>query len=638
MEKEIVITFPNGEAKPYACGVRLLDIAESISPTLRKKSVVGKVNGHLYDMRRCVKENANLELYDLSSSTGLEVMKETAAYVLAQALHRLNGEVQLGKGCITDNGFYYDVKAAYPITSADLSTIENEMNHIIQENRPITHEIVSKEEAIRLFASNPLKLDWLESFAANSEEVLIYRQGNFTDIVNRPLLPSLKDVRAFALMNIAGAYWQGDSNNQMLERIYGVAFASKEEKVEYFHFIEEAKARNHLKLGKELALFMFSEEAPGMPFYLPNGHHIRNELESFLRHLQHTYHYQEVHTPTMMNQRLWEKSGHWHHYQENMYFSHKDNQQLALKPMNCPGHMLLFKHTLRSYRDLPIRISEFGHVHRHEYSGALNGLLRVRSFCQDDAHLFVTYQQIEEEIKAVLHLIDHVYQTFGFPYTIELSTRPEQSMGDDALWNQAEQSLQNVLEDLGYPYTVNEGDGAFYGPKIDIHIEDALKRKHQCGTVQLDFQMPEKFDLSYVNEHGEYSRPVVIHRAIYGSIDRFLAILIEHFAGAFPVWLAPIQAAVLPVSNLVHKQAVLQIIHRLKQEGIRVEGDIRDEKLGYKIRQAQKKKIPYMIVIGDHEVENETINVRRYGEKDSYNIELEHFMNDVKQLIKERTL
>lgn len=423
----------------------------------------------------------------------------------------------------------------------------------------------------------------------------------------------------------------------MLQRIYGVAFATKDEMQDYFVFLEEAEKRNHRKLGKDLELFMFSEEAPGMPFYLANGQIIRNELENFLRNLQAAFDYKEVRTPLMMNQRLWEQSGHWQHYKENMYFTQVDEQKFALKPMNCPGHMLIYKNDLHSYRDLPIRMAEFGQVHRHEFSGALNGLLRVRTFCQDDAHIFVTPEQIEDEITLALQIIDHVYQVFGFDYDIELSTRPDDYMGELALWDKAEQALENVLNRLGFPYTSNEGDGAFYGPKIDIHIKDAIKRSHQCATVQLDFQLPEKFDLTYVNEDNEKVRPVVIHRAVFGSIDRFLGILIEHFGGAFPLWLAPKQVQLIGVSS-VHKAYVDNVANVLRQEGIRVAIDERNEKLGRKIRDAQMQKLPYILVLGDEEQQTDSVSVRAYKQDGLQKMSVASFVEHVKEEIEQKRL
>lgn len=635
--QEIIIKFPNGNEKKYAQGVSLEEIAQSISPSLKKKSVAGIVNGSLYDFKRSINEDAHIELYDSNSLAGVEIMRHTTAHVLAQAVKRIYGDVHFGIGPVIENGFYYDFNLGENLTVHELAKIEEEMRKIIAENLEIHREELSRDEAKKLFSHDPLKLELLEDIPAE-DVVSVYRQGEFFDLCRGPHLPSTKFIKSFKLTHVSGAYWRGDSDNKVLQRIYGVAFSSKEELDEHFHFMEEAQKRNHRKLGNELELFMFSEEAPGMPFYLANGQIIRNELESFLRKLQNSFNYQEVRTPIMMDQRMWEQSGHWDHYKENMYFSEVDHHRFALKPMNCPGHMLIFKNKLHSYRDLPIRMAEFGQVHRHEFSGALNGLLRVRTFCQDDAHIFVTPSQIEDEITSALKLIDYVYNTFGFEYEIELSTRPDNYMGSEALWDKAENALQNVLIKLGYEYKINEGDGAFYGPKIDIHIKDALKRSHQCATVQLDFQMPEKFDLNYIDENNQKVRPVVIHRAVFGSIDRFLGILIEHFGGAFPVWLAPVQVKVIAVSNEVHKEYVQEIAKRLKQEGIRAQLDLRDEKLGYKMREAQMKKVPYIVVAGDSEMKNQSVNVRQYGENTSNDVELEEFIADVKKQIENRCL
>uniref|UniRef100_UPI00289C2EFC threonine--tRNA ligase n=1 Tax=Bacillus luti TaxID=2026191 RepID=UPI00289C2EFC len=568
---------------------------------------------------------------------GVEIARHSAAHILAQAVKRLYGDINLGVGPVIENGFYYDMDLPSSVNIEDLPKIEKEMKKIISENINIERVEVSREEAAKLFQemNDGLKLELLEAIPTE-ESVTLYKQGEFVDLCRGPHLPSTGYLKAFQLTNVSGAYWRGDSNNQVLQRIYGVAFSSQKALEEYLHFVEEAAKRNHRKLGSELELFMFSEEAPGMPFYLPKGQIIRNELEAFLREIQKKYNYQEVRTPFMMNQELWEKSGHWGHYKDNMYFSEVDNKSFALKPMNCPGHMLMFKNKLHSYRELPIRMCEFGQVHRHEFSGALNGLLRVRTFCQDDAHLFVTPEQIEDEIKSVMAQIDYVYKTFGFEYEVELSTRPEDSMGDDNLWEQAEAALANVLHSLNYKYRLNEGDGAFYGPKIDFHIKDALNRSHQCGTIQLDFQMPEKFDLNYIDEKNEKKRPVVIHRAVLGSLDRFLAILIEHFGGAFPAWVAPVQVKVIPVSNVVHEQYANEVVDKLAQAGIRVEQDMRDEKLGYKIREAQMQKVPYVLVIGDKEMESKAVNVRKYGEEKSEVVALDVFAASIKEEIKNR--
>ncbi|GMR66620.1 MULTISPECIES: threonine--tRNA ligase [Bacillus] len=636
-EQMIEIKFPDGSVKEFVKGITLEEIAGSISSSLKKKAVAGKVNDGLYDLRRNIEENAEVEIIALDSNEGVEIARHSAAHILAQAVKRMYSNVNLGVGPVIENGFYYDMDLPSSVNIEDLSEIEKEMKKIINENVKIEGVEVSREEAKKLFQemNDHLKLELLEAIP-NGESVTLYKQGEFVDLCRGPHLPSTGYLKAFQLSHVSGAYWRGDSDNQVLQRIYGVAFSSQKELEEYLHFVEEAAKRNHRKLGSELELFMFSEEAPGMPFYLPKGQIVRNELESFLRGIQKEYNYQEVRTPFMMNQEVWERSGHWGHYKDNMYFSEVDNKSFALKPMNCPGHMLMFKNKLHSYRELPIRMCEFGQVHRHEFSGALNGLLRVRTFCQDDAHLFVTPEQIEDEIKSVMAQIDYVYKTFGFEYEVELSTRPEDSMGDDKLWEQAEAALANVLQSLNYKYRLNEGDGAFYGPKIDFHIKDALNRSHQCGTIQLDFQMPEKFDLNYIDEKNEKKRPVVIHRAVLGSLDRFLAILIEHFGGAFPAWVAPVQVKVIPVSNTVHVQYADEVTDKLAQAGIRVERDVRDEKLGYKIREAQMQKVPYVLVIGDKEMENGAVNVRKYGEEKSEVVELGVFVKSIKEEIKNK--
>ncbi|WP_263705419.1 threonine--tRNA ligase [Shouchella tritolerans] len=632
----IAIQFPDGKRKQFPQGVTLAELAQSISPSLYKKTIVGCINGVPSDLARPITENAHISLYDVTSKEGIEVLRHSTAHLLAHALKRLYPAVHLGVGPVIGDGFFYDVALDQPITVSDLPKIEQMMKQIIKENMEITRKEVTREKAKQLFKQDPLKLELLEDIPPE-ETVTVYEQGDFYDLCRGPHIPSTGKIKHFKLTKVSGAYWRGNSDNQMLQRIYGVAFATKDELQDYFAFLEEAEKRNHRKLGKELELFMFSEEAPGMPFYLANGQIIRNELESFLRNLQAEYDYKEVRTPIMMNQRLWEQSGHWDHYKENMYFTQVDEQQFALKPMNCPGHMLIFKNGLHSYRDLPIRMAEFGQVHRHEFSGALNGLLRVRTFCQDDAHIFVTPQQIEEEITLALKIIDHVYQVFGFKFEIELSTRPDDFMGSEALWERAETALENVLQKLNYAYKVNEGDGAFYGPKIDIHIKDAIQRSHQCATVQLDFQLPEKFDLSYIDKQNEKMRPVVIHRAVFGSIDRFLGILIEHFAGAFPVWLAPVQVQIVPVSH-VHLDYCLTIQSELKQVGVRVNIDEDDEKLGYKIRKAQMQKIPYTIVLGDNELKEETVTVRQYGKPETERVPFECFKKKIVRQIKERSI
>ncbi|WP_163859915.1 threonine--tRNA ligase [Paenibacillus elgii] len=615
---KIQVKLPDGSFREYERGATIEQVAESISPSLKKQAVAGKIDGKVVDLNRPIEADASVEIVTLDSKEGLEVYRHSTAHLMAQAIKRLYGQkaVKLGIGPVIEDGFYYDIDIEKPLSVDDLSSIEQEMERIVRENVPILRRVVSRDEAVQMFEAleDPLKLELIRDLP--DEAVLsLYEQGEFVDLCRGPHLPSTGRIKAFKLLSVAGAYWRGDSNNKMLQRIYGTAFPKKAELDEHLHLLEEAKKRDHRKLGKELGLFMFSEEAPGMPFFLPKGMTIRTVLENFSREQQAANDYDEVRTPFMMNQRLWEESGHWDHYRENMYFTEVDETKFALKPMNCPGHMLIYKNDLHSYRELPIRLCEFGQVHRHEFSGALNGMMRVRTFCQDDAHLFVRPDQIEEEIGRAIDLIGEMYKVFGFQYKIELSTRPEDSMGSAELWEQAESALRSVLERRGIAYSLNEGDGAFYGPKIDFHILDALKRSWQCGTIQLDFQMPEKFDLSYIGEDNQKHRPVVIHRAIYGSIDRFIGILTEHYSGAFPLWLSPVQVKLLPVSDVYNSYA-MEVKKALVAAGIRVEADLRSEKLGYKIREAQLEKVPYMLVLGENEQSSGTAAVRKRGEGD----------------------
>ncbi|MEW6980455.1 threonine--tRNA ligase [Bacillus pumilus] len=635
-ENMVKIQFPDGKAKEFSAGTTVAEIASYISPSLRKKAVAGKVNDQTVDLSYELNSDAVLSILTLDSEEGLEVLRHTSAHVLAQAVKRLYDDVTLGIGPVVENGFYYDMKLNRTLRLEDLAAIEKEMENIMNENHLIQRIEVSYKEAEALFANDPYKLDILKGLP-KQETITVYQQGEYIDLCRGPHLPSTGYMKAFKLTRVAGAYWRGDRNHDVLQRVYGVAFQHSKHLADYLRFIEEANKRDHRKLGKQLSLFMFSEEAPGMPFYLPKGQIVRNELMAFSREVRGKAQYEEVSTPFMMNQELWEQSGHWDHYHENMYFSEVDHTSFALKPMNCPGHMLMFKNNLYSYRDLPIRMAEFGQVHRHEYSGALNGLFRVRTFCQDDAHIFLREDQIESEIKQIFQLVDHVYRTFGFEYSVELSTRPEKALGDDAIWHLSETALKNVLDQLKVDYQLNEGDGAFYGPKIDFHIKDALERSHQCATIQLDFQMPEKFDLTYINEKNEKVRPVVIHSAIFGSLDRFLGILIEHFAGAFPLWLAPVQVQIIPVSS-VHLNHCLEVQQYLKSVGIRVTIDERDEKLGYKMREAQMQKTPYIAVIGDKEMQEKTLNIRRHGEKASEHMSMEDFKGSIAQQIKQRKI
>lgn len=575
-----------------------------------------------------------------------------AAMLMARAIqHKIQG-VRLGMFADTSQGFYYDFDAASPISEEDVAEIEQDMKQLAAKDEPANCRHCSRGEAIKLFEvkGEHWKVEWLKE-GAMEELVVIFEQGGYMDILpggcaadsgehNEELDQSavrdlLRSKPFFKLLNVSGAYWQGDSQKPMLQRIYGVAFASKRELDEYLKWQEEAQKRDHRKLGKQLQLFMFADEAPGMPFYLPKGTVLRNELESLSREYLLKYGYEEVRTPFMMDRHMWEQSGHWDHYRDNMYFSELDHHHFAVKPMNCPGHMLMFRNSLHSYKDLPIRYAEFGQVHRHEFSGALNGLFRVRTFCQDDAHIFVAPEQIEAEIMHTIDLIKEIYEIFGFEYSLELSTRPLDSMGSDEQWEAAEAALLKVLEASGLKYNLNPEDGAFYGPKIDFHIKDALNRSHQCGTIQLDFQMPEKFGLSYVDEQNIKQTPVVIHRAIYGSIDRFLGILIEHYAGAFPIWLAPVHAIVIPVAE-AHAAYANEMRERLIDAGIRADVDSRDEKLGYRIREAQMQKIPYMLIVGDAEIAAGNVQVRAYGQKEQEQYEPYAFISMMKGKINER--
>lgn len=632
------VKLPSGMVRSYEAGISAEEVAKSISLSLAKQAVAGRVNGKLVDLSARIEENCELEIIELEQEEGLQILRHSTAHLMAQAIKRIYGDeaVQLGVGPVIEDGFYYDVAIAQPLAPADLLAIETEMERIVQQNVPIVRRVVSKEEALAFFEGRreQLKLELIRDLA-ESEEISIYEQGEFADLCRGPHLPSTGRMKAFKLQSVAGAYWRGNSDNAVLQRIYGTAFPKKAQLEEHLELLEEAKKRDHRKLGKELELFMFSEEAPGMPFYLPKGMKLRTQLEQFSRDMQNRRGYDEVRTPFMMNQRMWEQSGHWDHYKDDMYFTKVDEVDFALKPMNCPGHMLIYKNSLHSYRELPIRIAEYGQVHRHEFSGALGGMMRVRTFCQDDAHLFVRPDQIEEEIGRVIALIDDIYAVFGFSYRIELSTRPEDSMGSEELWDQAEASLQSVLDNRGIAYRVNEGDGAFYGPKIDFHIQDALKRRWQCATIQLDFQMPEKFDLSYIGEDGAKHRPVVIHRAVYGSIDRFVGILTEHYAGAFPLWLSPVQVKIIPVSekDLGHALAVKK---QLVVAGLRVEIDHRNEKLGYKIREAQLEKIPYMLVLGEAERSSGDEAVRQRGHGDIRTMSIDAFIQQREKEVAEK--
>ncbi len=612
----IEITLKDGSKRSVNKGIIAKDLVKELGGRLYKESVAVKVDGIVKDLAAPLESDATIEVLTFDSQEGQEVYRHTSSHILAQAVKRLYKDTKLGIGPAIKNGFYYDFDPKENFSPEDLDKIDKEMQKIIKENLPVERLEMSREEAIELFKNQgeEYKIELIEDLP---EDVTIscYKQGEFFDLCAGPHLPSTGKVKAIRLLNLAGAYWRGSEKRPMLQRVYGTSFPKKSILEEYLNRLEEAKKRDHRKLGQELGLFALYEEGPGFPFFLPKGMIIRNELEKFWReeHTKAAYH--EIKTPLVLNRALWEQSGHWDHYKENMYFTKIDDSDYAIKPMNCPGAMLAYRSSLHSYRDFPLRLAEMGTVHRHELSGALHGLMRVRSFTQDDAHIFMLPTQIEEEIAGVIKLIDHFYKVFGFKYHVELSTKPEKAMGSDEMWDKATSSLENVLINRKMKYIVNEGDGAFYGPKIDFHLEDSLQRTWQCGTIQLDFQMPEKFDLNYIGEDGEKHRPVMIHRVVYGAIERFFALLIEHYGGAFPLWLAPTQVVILPITDKHHNYA-FEVEKAFKDKGIRVKVDNRSEKTGFKIREAQIKKVPYMLIVGDKEVEAGTVSLRKREDGD----------------------
>ena len=611
-------------------------LAVSISKKLAKEAVAAKVNGKLVDLSHKLKENDQVEIVIADSEEGIEIIRHSAAHVLAQVVKKLYKNVQLAIGPTIKNGFYYDFDLDVSLTQDDLQKIEDEMDKIISKDLKFKRTEVSRKEALRIMSEKNeyYKIELINDFDEN-EQISLYTQGDFTDLCRGPHIPSTRFIKAFKLTSVAGAYWRGDEKNEMLQRIYGVAFADKKDLEKYQKLIEEAKRRDHRKLGRELKLFEIMDEGPGFPFFLPKGVVLKNILIDYWRKLHNEAGYIEIETPIMLNKDLWIRSGHWDHYKENMYTSMIDNKEFALKPMNCPGGMLVYKNEIHSYRDLPLRVGELGRVHRHELSGALHGLMRVRAFTQDDAHIFMLPEQIKSEILGVVRLIDEVYSTLGFKYNVELSTRPEDSMGTDEEWNMAENSLKEALNEGGLDYKINEGDGAFYGPKIDFHIEDSLGRSWQCGTIQLDFQLPQRFELEYIGKDGGKHRPIVIHRVIFGSIERFIGILIEHFAGKFPVWLAPVQVKVLPISDNFVEYGN-EVISKLKKAGIRCEIDNRNEKINYKIREARNERIPYMIVVGEKEKTNSNISLRSRENGDEGSISLKEFIIRVQKENKDK--
>ena len=632
------ILLKNGDELALKDGASAKDAAKAISEGLARAAVAAKVNGELVDLSVPLSENDRVEIVTLKDKEGLDVYRHTCAHVLAQALKTVFPTCKLAIGPVIENGFYYDVDFKTPITMEDFSKIEAEMKKIIKADFPIERFTLPREDAIVLMSKfhENYKVELIQDLP-EGETISFYKQGSFTDLCRGPHLPSTGKIKAFKLVSIAGAYWRGDEKKKMLTRIYGTAFAKKEEMDEYFQMLEEAKKRDHVKLGKDLKLFALLNEGKGFPFFLPNGMILKNVLVDYWRQLHRREGYVEVQTPMIMTRTLWENSGHWEHYKENMYTTKIDGEDCAVKPMNCPGGMLVYKLTPHSYKDLPIRMGELGLVHRHEKSGQLHGLMRVRCFTQDDAHIFMLPEQITDEIKGVVRIIDEVYSLFGFKYYVELSTRPKDSMGSDEDWEAATNALKAALDELKLPYTINEGDGAFYGPKIDFHLQDSIGRTWQCGTIQLDFQMPQRFDLEYVGEDGLKHRPIMIHRAIFGSIERFIGILIEHYAGKFPVWLSPVQVKILPITDRTLDYAK-EASKKLAAAGIRCEVDTRNEKIGYKIREAKLEKVPYVLVVGDKEAEDGTVNVNKRGAEENYSLSFDEFLKtvveeDVKKII-----
>ena len=633
---DVKIILPDGSAKEYAAGTTLGEAVKQLSNSLAKKVLAANVNGELTDLREELVDGSEVAFLTFEEDGGKHTLRHTASHILAQAVKRLWPEAKLAIGPAIDKGFYYDIDMEHTLTPEDLGKIEKEMSRIVKENLPITKSVMSRQEAIEFFKSKneDYKVELIEDLPEDAV-ISCYAQGDFIDLCAGPHVASTGKVKAFKLQSIAGAYWRGDEKNKMLQRIYGTAFEKKEELDAYLHLLEEAAKRDHRKLGKELGLFVIKEEGPGFPFFLPKGMALRNELENFWREVHHDFDYEEIRTPIILSKHLWETSGHWDHYRENMYTTIIDDEEYAIKPMNCPGGILVYQNEMHSYRDFPLRYAELGLVHRHELSGALHGLFRVRAFTQDDAHVFMLPDQMQTELMKVIELFDRIYSQFGLKYHVELSTKPDNAMGDDAIWEAATEALRNAIEAKGIPYVINPGDGAFYGPKLDYHIEDSLGRTWQCGTIQLDMNLPERFQIEYVGEDGQKHRPIMIHRACFGSMERFIGILTEHYAGAFPTWMAPVQVKILPISEK-HVEYAKELAKQMHRDYVRVEVDDRSEKIGYKIRQAQMAKVPYMLVVGDKEVEEGTVNVRKHGGDELGSVPFEEFFNSIKIEIKER--
>lgn len=634
----VSIVLNDGSRREFAEGTSLMQIAESISSKLAKNAVAAVFNGKVTGLNTDIDTDGELEILTFDDEKGREVYWHSSAHVMAQAVKRLWPDTKFAIGPAIEKGYYYDFDTEHTFKPEDFELIEKEMNKIIKADYPIVRSELSRDEALDFF-KNKNEIYKVELIENLEDDAIIscYAQDDFIDLCAGPHLPSTGKLKSVKLMSLAGAYWRGDERNKMLQRLYATSFPKKSMLDDYLAKLEEAKKRDHRKLGKELGLFVILEEGPGFPFFMPKGMVLRNELEEYWREKHEAAGYQEIKTPMMLNRQLWERSGHWDHYKENMYFTTIDEQDFAIKPMNCPGGILLYKQELHSYRDLPMRMGEMGLVHRHELSGAMHGLMRVRAFTQDDAHIYMLPEQIITEIKGVIALVDNIYSEFGFKYNVELSTRPEDAMGSAELWDMAENALKQALEEIGMDYKINEGDGAFYGPKIDFHLQDSLDRTWQCGTIQLDFQMPEKFDLTYVGEDGEKHRPVMIHRTVLGSMERFIGILTEHFAGAFPAWLAPVQVRVLPITERQLTYAE-QLRDKLKAAGIRVELDGRSEKVGYKIREGQLQKIPYLLIVGDKEVEAGTVAVRHRKEGDLGSRDINEFIASLLDEVNNRAI
>ena len=630
------ITLKDGSSKEYAQSMSVIDIAKDISEGLARVATAGEVDGEVVDLRTVIDKDCELNILTFNDEKGKGAFRHTTSHIMAQAIKRLYPDTKLAIGPSIEDGFYYDIDRETPLVAEDLEKIEAEMKKIVKEDLPIKQYTMPRAEAIAYFKEKdePYKVELIEDLPEDSV-ISFYSQGEFTDLCAGPHLMSTKPVKAFKLTSLAGAYWRGSEKNKMLQRVYGTSYPKKAELEEYLHMMEEAKKRDHRKLGKELGLFMMREEGPGFPFFLPKGMELKNQLLDYWREIHKKAGYVEISTPIMLSRHLWETSGHWDHYKDNMYTTVIDDEDFAIKPMNCPGGILVYESEPRSYRDLPLRMGELGLVHRHEKSGQLHGLMRVRCFTQDDAHIFMTPEQVRDEIKGVVKLINEVYSLFGFKYHVELSTRPEDSMGSDEDWDMATEALRGALDDLGLPYVVNEGDGAFYGPKIDFHLEDSIGRTWQCGTIQLDFQLPLRFNLEYTGADGEKHRPIMIHRVAFGSIERFIGILIEHFAGAFPTWLSPVQVKVLPISDKYMEYGE-KVKAALEAANIRTEIDTRAEKIGYKIREARLQKIPYMLVVGAKEEEENTVSVRSRFAGDEGAKSLDDFIAAITEEIKNR--